>query len=149
MRLARSSGSRSRVTAAGKPRVAFVLALACGLPAAACERPPSAAEAEKVSVEWQMTPGQPIAGATTRAEVTLRDSARRPIRGAQLRVEGHMSHPGMAPLIAAAAERNDGVYQVELQFTMRGEWILLITGELPDGRRINHQVDVIAAGPAR
>lgn len=81
-------------------------------------------------------------------EVTLRDAARRPVRGAKLQVEGHMSHPGMAPVIAKAAERADGVYEVQLQFTMRGDWILLVTGELPDGRRINHRVDVTTTGPS-
>ena len=79
----------------------------------------------------------------------LRDSARQAdSRGAGCRVEGHMAHPGMAPVIATAAERDAGVYQIRLQFTMRGSWILLVTGELPDGRRINHRIDVNATGPS-
>lgn len=107
---------------------------------AACRRTPSVAN--DVRVEWKITPSPPLAGAATLAELTLRDGARRPVRGARLRVEGHMSHPGMAPVMATAAERDDGVYEVRLQFTMRGEWILLVTGELPDGRRINQRIDV-------
>lgn len=59
-----------------------------------------------------------------------------------------MAHPGMAPLVATAAERGDGVYQILLRFTMRGNWILLVTGKLPDGRRIDHRIDVNATGPA-
>lgn len=111
-----------------------------------CSRQPSVAG--DVTVEWKMTPRPPVVGAATLAELTLRDSARRPVRGAKLQVEGHMPHAGMAPVIATAAERDDGVYQIRLRFTMRGNWILLVTGELPDGRRINHRIDINATGPA-
>lgn len=94
-----------------------------------------------------MTPTPPIAGGETRVEVTLRDDTRRPVRGANLQVEAHMSHPGMAPVIAPVTERGDGVYEVRLQFTMAGDWIVLVTGGLPDGRILNHRID-IAARPA-
>ena len=101
----------------------------------ACDRPAPAAD--NVTVEWTMTPRPPVAGEATLVELTLRDASRRPVRGAKLQVEGHMSHPGMAPLTATAVERGDGVYEIRLRFTMRGDWILLVTGELPDGSRIH------------
>lgn len=123
----------------------FIVAVACGMLGAACRRAPSVVN--DVRVEWKITPSPPIAGGATLAELMLRDSARRPVRGARLRVEGHMSHPGMAPVMATAAERDDGVYEVRLPLTMRGAWILVVTGELPDGRRINHRIDVTSTGP--
>jgi hypothetical protein len=107
----------------------------------------NAGRAEDVSVEWKMTPTQPIAGTPVLGELTLRDHGRRPVRGARLQVEGHMSHPGMAPVIAAVAEREEGVYEVRLQFTMSGDWIVLVTGSLPDGRRLNRRIDVVHARP--
>jgi hypothetical protein len=140
MRVAQSSSLCVRVT------ISVILALACGLVSAACGS--EQALADNVTVEWTMTPKLPVVGATTLAELALRDAARRPVRGAKLRVEGHMSHPGMAPLIATAAERADGIYEIRLQFTMRGDWILLVKGELPDGRTITHRVDVTATGPS-
>ena len=76
-------------------------------------------------VEWTITPRLPVAGAETLAEVTLRDSAHRPVRGARLQIEAYMAHPGMAPVMATAAERGDGIYQIRLQFTMGGKWICL------------------------
>ena len=50
-------------------------------------------------------------------------------------LEGLMSHPGMAPVTAAVTERGNGEDQAPLQFTMAGDWILLVTGELPGGGR--------------
>jgi hypothetical protein len=90
----------------------------------------------------------PIVGTPALGEITLRDRARRPVPGARLQVVGLMSHAGMAPIIAVVAERGDGVYQVHLQFTMSGDWILLVTGSLPDGRRLSHQIDIANARPA-
>jgi hypothetical protein len=120
--------------------------MVCSLAGAACGR--HAAYAEDVSVEWKMTPAPPIVGAPALGEITLRDRSRRPVPGARLQVVGFMSHAGMAPIIAAVAERGDGVYQVHLQFTMGGDWILLVTGSLPDGRRLSQQIDVANARPA-
>jgi hypothetical protein len=132
--------------ARGRSRAGWrAFALICGLFNTACDR--RAALAEDVSVEWRMTPTPPIVGAPALGELTLRDRARRPVRGAILQVVGHMSHPGMAPVVAAVAERGDGVYQVQLRFTMSGDWILLVTGSLPDGRRLNHRIDVANARP--
>jgi hypothetical protein len=116
-----------------------MLAAACGILAACAQQ---TAVPEDVAVEWRITPASPAADAPTLAEVTLLDRARAPIRGATLQVEGHMAHPGMAPVLATAAERGVGVYQAELRFTMPGSWILLVTGRLPDGRRVEHRIDV-------
>jgi hypothetical protein len=133
-------GSRGGVTAAPF----LFVAAACTV--AACSRQPSVTDA--VSVAWTITPSPPVAGAATLAEVTLRDGANRPLRGARLQVEAFMTHPGMAPEITPASERDAGVYQIPLRFTMRGNWILLVTGTLPDGRRIDHRIDVHATGPS-
>ena len=53
-----------------------------------------------------------------------------------------MSHPGMAPVLAPARERDAGVYEADLQFTMRGDWILLLEGAVPGGAGISHRIDV-------
>jgi YtkA-like len=123
-----------------------ILALVCGLVSTACGR--RAVLAEDVSVEWKLTPAPPIVGTPALGEITLRDRAHRPVHGARLQVVGLMSHPGMAPVFPAVTERGDGVYQVRLQFTMGGDWILLVTGLLPDGRKFSHQIDIANARPA-
>jgi hypothetical protein len=82
------------------------------------------------------------------AEVTLRDAARQPVTGAKVEIEGHMSHPGMAPVLATADEQRDGVYQVRFQFPMAGDWIVLVKGVLPDGRVLTERVDVQGVRPS-
>jgi hypothetical protein len=138
--------NRSPAGACHRRLLRVVVPVVCIGVSTVCVR--NAGRAEDVSVEWKMTPTQPVAGTPVLGEMTLRDHRRRPVRGARLQVEGHMSHPGMAPVIAAVAERGEGVYEVRLQFTMSGDWIVLVTGSLPDGRRLNHRIDVIHARPA-
>jgi hypothetical protein len=68
------------------------------------------------------------------------------LSGAQLQIQGFMSHPGMAPLMVTAVEKGDGVYEAPLQFTMAGDWILRVTGQLPDGRKVDTTVKARVSG---
>jgi hypothetical protein len=83
--------------------------------------------------------------------MTLRDASGTPVQGAIVRVEGHMTHPGMAPIQAtatAAADRAGGVYHANLVFTMAGDWVLLVSAVLPDGRRVERRLDIGTVRPA-
>jgi hypothetical protein len=82
--------------------------------------------------------------------ITLRNTATNaPIGGAKLRLEGHMSHPGMTPVTAPVVERGPGEYEAQLRFTMAGDWVLVLTGDLPDGGRLTRQLDVVGVRPTR
>jgi hypothetical protein len=107
----------------------------------------AAPPAEDVRVEWRVTPEPAITGPAT-LRLTLLDPSGLPIRAARLRLEGHMTHPGMAPVVADVRERSAGEYEAVMHFSMQGDWVLLIDGELADGRRVRreHTVRVVGSG---
>jgi hypothetical protein len=113
-------------------RAAGVLAIGCLVTAGAgCRR-----AGGDLSFTWTTTPAAPVVGEATTATVTVRDAAGQLVEAADLQVEAHMSHPGMAPVIAPAQAQGRGVYAAQLQFTMAGDWDVLVTGRLADGRRV-------------
>jgi len=102
---------------------------------------------DAVSITWTLDPSPPVVGTPTVARMTIRDRDQ-PVIGARLRLEGLMSHPGMAPVAADVVERGDGVYDAPLQFTMAGDWILLVTGQLADGRELKKRIEIAGVRPA-
>ena len=92
-----------------------------------------------VRVALVVDPVNPAVGADSTVRVTL-DDADGPLRGARVQVEAHMSHPGMAPLVVDASETNSGTYTARVPFSMAGEWTIVATGALADGRRITSPV---------
>ena len=46
-----------------------------------------------------------------------------------------MTHPGMTPVVATVTPRGPDVYDAALDFTMAGDWMLIATVRLHDGRR--------------
>jgi hypothetical protein len=133
----------------------FRVVIACVVLGLACGQSPRATPrdagdlASELTVEWTTTPAPPTVGTDTVGEVTLRDRSQQPVRGATLQIECHMSHPGMAPVIGQATERGEGVYQVPLRFSMTGEWIVIVKGTLPDGRRFDRRIETATVRQAR
>lgn len=98
-------------------------------------------QASDVQVDIALDPSPPVVGD---AQVTLRltgaDGKR--LDGAEVRLEGNMNHAGMKPSFANLRETEPGRYAGTLEFTMGGDWFILVTATLPDGRRIEHKTDV-------
>jgi hypothetical protein len=78
-------------------------------------------------------------GQDTAVTVTVRDASGQPVDAATLQIQALMAHPGMAPVIEPARGRGHGVYAARLQFTMAGDWDVLVIGQLPDGRRVRQR----------
>jgi hypothetical protein len=61
-----------------------------------------------------------------------------PVSGAEMIVEGNMTHAGMEPITAHAVETMPGHYLATLDWSMAGEWFLIVRGTLPDGTLFQH-----------
>lgn len=112
----------------------------------ACGR--ASSDASDLDVTWQIEPAAPAAGRESAADVTLRSSNGNPVLGARVNLEGHMSHPGMAPVIVPLTEAGDGRYHARLTLTMGGDWVMFVAGQLADGRVVRRRVADLAASPA-
>jgi hypothetical protein len=129
--------SSFRTRARSRLSISLLILSVCCL-ACACHRP---ARAEALAFDWSLTPDPPATGDTT-LTLRIRDRAGRLVQGAALRIEAVMSHPGMAPVISPLTERRDGVYEARMQFTMSGDWILLVAGTLSNGTAVQYRIDV-------
>jgi hypothetical protein len=89
-----------------------------------------------VTVNWHVQPPRPSAGVEIVVQLKVVTAEAAPVTGAKMQCAAQMSHPGMAPIMTTAVEREPGIYEARLQFSMAGDWILVASGELPDGRRI-------------
>ena len=98
-----------------------------------------------VQVELAVEPQPPQVGPAV-VLVTLTGSGGQPIAGARVELEGNMTHAGMVPVLAPAVEIEPGRYRAELEFTMGGDWFILVRAGLADGRSLEEQVDVPGVG---
>lgn len=91
-----------------------------------------------VVVEWTVEP-QPARVGSTRVGVSVADPSGQLVEGADVVLEGTMTHPGMQPVLAAARESSPGRYEAVLDLTMAGDWILLLEATLQDGTTIRRE----------
>lgn len=94
-----------------------------------------------IGVNLALNPNPPQVGQAM-VSVTLSEADGRPISGATVELEGNMTHAGMAPVISQAQEVGSGSYEAPLEFNMAGDWFILVRATLPDGRKLERQVDV-------
>jgi hypothetical protein len=80
---------------------------------------------DPVHLSWSISPNPPKVGPI---EVTLHT-----IAGAEIDVEGNMSHPGMTPLYTKANESKAGAYSFKLNLNMAGDWVFFLKIKSPDG----------------
>jgi hypothetical protein len=94
-----------------------------------------------VGVDLVIEPEPPQLGPAT-LTVALTAADGQPIAGAAVELEGNMNHAGMVPVFVQASEIEPGRYQADLEFTMGGDWFILVRADLPDGRSMERKIDV-------
>lgn len=132
-------GRRFGLRCGGGARALVGFALCAGLLAAGCARRPDS-EASVV-VGHEVMP-RPACVGTATITLSVADDTGRPVTGAVVKLEGDMSHAGMTPVFGEAKELDAGRYRAALEFTMAGDWVVLIHLTLPDGRKVERQFDV-------
>lgn len=119
------------------------LALCASLFLSGCRRTSEAPP--EIAIESEIAPAPPKTGPAT-ITLKLADAAGKPIAGARISLEGDMAHPGMRPVFGEAREVEPGRYEATLEFTMRGDWVIIVHGALPDGRKLQRQIEVKGVG---
>jgi hypothetical protein len=95
-----------------------------------------------VHVQVSSAPTPPIVG-PVRLVLTVSDGEGAPVEASEVRVEGTMTHAGMVPVHETARPEGEGRWVVpEFEFTMGGDWILIVEVELPDGRVATREREV-------
>jgi hypothetical protein len=136
----RTSYADGRRTAAFRNLGQILIAVCVATVAVAgCRR--IAGTANDISVQENISP-QPIRVGQATIAIQLADASARPVAHAKISVEGDMTHPGMSPTFATATEIAPGVYSAQLNINMRGDWVILSHIQLPDGRKMERQMDV-------
>jgi hypothetical protein len=123
----------------------FVL-FRCCLSAAGCGRREAAAPELEAKVAVQFSPNPPVVGKND-LEITLTDPVGKPLRLGRIQVEGNMNHAGMKPVFVELAENEPGKYAGAIEFTMGGDWFLLLSAEPSPEGRLNKKVDVPGVEP--
>ena len=94
-----------------------------------------------VLVQHEIQPSPAHTGpATVRA--TLTDPAGAPLTGTRVNMEANMSHAGMAPIFFLAKETTPGTFSGNLNFSMAGDWTIMLHITLADGAKVEKQFDV-------
>ena len=75
-------------------------------------------------------------------------STGKPITGANVRLEGNMSHAGMAAVFAETTEVEPGLYRTKMEFTMAGDWSLSVYVTLKEGLHVDRQFEIKGVAPA-
>jgi YtkA-like len=109
--------------------------LAAAMIAGACHRTPVPQDSSAVVVAAHLLPPEPTVG-PARLTVTLSGATADLLGQANVGVVAHMTHPGMTPVVATVTRREPDIYDAALDLSMPGDWVLVATVRLPDGRRL-------------
>jgi hypothetical protein len=116
-------------------------ALLLFLPVIGCGKKEAVAPEIDAKVAVQFSPNPPVVG-ENEIEIALTDTAGKPLQFGMVKVEGNMNHAGMKPVFAELIENDPGKYAGTIEFTMGGDWFLLVTSEDSPQGRFSKKIDV-------
>lgn len=104
----------------------------------------SAGSEDGVRVSLEL-PAEPAVG-PAEVRVYLLGDDNSAVADAAVTVTGTMTHAGMEPVITEAVPAEKGLYVVEFNFNMAGDWILQAEVSLPDGSEVTEERAVTVPG---
>lgn len=79
--------------------------------------------------------------------VTVRDLAGAPVVGASVDVRGDMNHAGMQPVLREDVLTDaNGEARIPFEWTMGGDWYLVVTATLPDSTVVEQRFEGFQVG---
>ncbi|HEU4509560.1 MAG TPA: FixH family protein [Pyrinomonadaceae bacterium] len=120
-------------------RIALAALCVCLAIVQGCRQPNETAP--DLTLEHEVSPQPPRTGQVT---ITLRltDTSGTAVTGARIKLEGNMSHAGMAPVFADAKETEPGRYRSDMELSMAGDWHVSARVTLADGRGFDRQFEI-------
>lgn len=106
-----------------------------------CARASRQADSSGITMTLTAIPYPPHIG-TSRLVIQVADEDGSPIDDARLSIKGDMTHAGMIPVLAEVNGGEAGVYEVPLEWTMAGDWVITIDLSLADGRSTRQRFDL-------
>lgn len=94
----------------------------------------------------EISPQPPRVGKVT-ITLNIKDTSGAAVAGAHLAFEGNMSHAGMVPVFSNASEIEPGRYRSVMELSMAGDWNIVAHVTLPDGRKLDHNLDIKGVEP--
>jgi hypothetical protein len=100
-----------------------------------------------LNLAHEVSPQPPRVGPVT-FTLKFTDGSGKLLSGARIRLEGNMTHPGMAPVFAEARETDPGHYRAVIDLSMPGDWYIIAHARLPNGRAFDDQFELNGVVPA-
>ena len=97
--------------------------------------------APELTMTPEVSPQPPRVGPLT-ITLKLADASGKPATGVRVQLEANMSHAGMRPVIDFARETQPGEYSSTFEFSMAGDWFVMVYLKLPDGRLVERQFEI-------
>lgn len=97
--------------------------------------------AAEITVAFAYEPDPALVGDATLV-ISLRDPNDAPINDATVSVRGDMNHAGMQPVLAELDAGQGGIYRIPFEWTMAGDWFVVVDVTLADGSTASQRFDL-------
>ena len=107
-----------------------------------CARESRQPSSDNAQINLTTIPYPPILGEACLV-IQVKDKDGSPVNEALLDIKGDMTHAGMVPILAKVEGGGvDGYYNVPMEWTMAGDWVVNVRATLPDGTAARQKFDL-------